>query len=72
MHGMARSYEGLRAELDDIIERYRAQTAGDGIKRGLTREEAVKRIRELGFTKGDAERWLGSRPRPGTFRLTSK
>jgi hypothetical protein len=54
---MQRSYESLRAELDDIVARYR------GAKDGLTREEAVKRIRQLGFTEGDAERWLGSKPR---------
>jgi hypothetical protein len=60
---MQRSYENLRAELDDIVERYRAHTARDGGKDRLTREEAVKRIRQLGFTEGDAERWLGSKPR---------
>ena len=60
---MAPSYESLRAELDDIVERYRAHSARDGGKGGLTREEAVKRIRQLGFTEGDAVRWLGSKPR---------
>ncbi len=59
---MRRSYENLRAELEDIVERYRADTARDGGKDGLTRVEAVKRIRQLGFTEGDAERWLGSKP----------
>ena len=59
---MRRSYENLRAELDDVVERYRAHTARDGDKGGLTREEAVKRIRQLGFTEGDAARWLGSKP----------
>ena len=65
------SYESLRAELDEIVERYRAHRAGDGSKRGLTREEAVKRIRRLGFTEGDAVRWLGSKPRSKSLRLTS-
>jgi hypothetical protein len=60
---MPRSYESLRAEIDDIVERYRARATRDGDKGGLTREEAVKRIRQLGFTEGDAVRWLGSRPR---------
>ena len=69
---MTRSYESLRAELDDIVERYRAHAAGDGSKPGLTREEAVKRIRQLGFTEGDAARWLGSKPHPKSRRLTSK
>ena len=54
------SYESLRAELDDIVERYRARLADD---RRLTHEEAVRRIRKLGFTEGDALRWLGSKPR---------
>jgi hypothetical protein len=54
------SYESLRAELDGIVERYQARLAGErGI---LTREEAVRRIRGLGFTEGDALRWLGSKP----------
>jgi len=60
---MQRSYESLRAELDDIVERYRAHTAPDGGKGGVARGDAVKRIRELGFTEGDAERWLGSKAR---------
>ena len=61
---MPRSYESIRAELEDILEAYRAHTAHDGGKGGLMREEAVKRIRQLGFTEGDAQRWLGSTPRP--------
>ena len=69
---MPRSYERLRAEIEDILERYRAHTARDGDKGGLTREQAVKRIRQLGFTEGDAERWLGSKPRSKSVRLTSK
>lgn len=69
---MPRSYESLRAELDDILERYRAHAAQDGGKGGLTRAEAVKRIRQLGFTEGDAGRWLGSQPRSKLLRLASK
>jgi hypothetical protein len=57
---MPPSYESLRAELDDIVEQYRAYIARDESKAGLTRGEAVKRIRQLGFTEGDALRWLGS------------
>jgi hypothetical protein len=72
IHIMQRSYENLRAELDDIVERYRAHTARDGGKDGLTRQEAVKRIRQLGFTEGDAERWLGSKPRSKSPNLTSR
>jgi hypothetical protein len=55
---MPLSYESLRAELDSIVEQYRAH---DGSKAGLTRDEALKRIRQLGFTEGDAVRWLGSK-----------
>ena len=60
---MSPSYESLRAELDEIVEQYRAHLVRDGSKVTLTREEAVKRIRQLGFTEGDAERWLGSKLR---------
>jgi hypothetical protein len=59
---MPRSYESIRAQLDDIVERYRAYTGRGVGKDGLTREEAATRIRRLGFTEGDAERWLGSKP----------
>jgi hypothetical protein len=69
---MRRSYESIRAELDDIVERYRAHAAHDEGKGGLTREEAVKRIRQLGFTEGDAERWLGSKPTSKSPKLTSR
>jgi hypothetical protein len=69
---MPPSYESLRAELDDIVERYRADTARDESKGALTREEAVKLIRQLGFTEGDAERWLGSKPRSKSLKLTSR
>ncbi len=69
---MPPSYEDLRAELDDIVEQYRAHIARDVSKTGLTRGEAVKRIRQLGFTEGDAVRWLGSKPRSKSLRLTSR
>jgi hypothetical protein len=59
------SYEGLRAELDQVVGRYRAHSADD--RDTLTREEAVRRIRKLGFTAGDAFRWLGSKPRGGAL-----
>jgi hypothetical protein len=63
IHSMPRSYESLRAELEHILGRYRAHaTARDRGWGGLTREQAVKRIRQLGFTEGDAQRWLGSEP----------
>ena len=59
---MSPSYESLRAELDEIVERYRAHLRHDGSKVPLTREDAVKRIRKLGFTEGDAMRWLDQKP----------
>jgi len=59
------SYEGLRAELDQIVGRYRAHSADD--QGTLTREEAARRIRKLGFTAGDALRWLGSKARGGAL-----
>jgi len=53
------SYERLRAEIDATVEQYRAQSRSNVGKPGLTRAEAVKRIRQLGFTESDANRWLG-------------
>ena len=60
---MSPSYETLRAELDEIVERYRAHLPHDGNKVPLTREEAVERIHQLGFTRGEAMRWLDQKPR---------
>ena len=65
---MPRSYEDIRAELEDILERYRARTAREEDKGGLTREQAVTRIRRLGFTEGDAKRWLDQKRSRVTFR----
>jgi hypothetical protein len=67
---MPRSYESLRAEIDAIVEQYRADVPwGDRGKQAPTRTEAVKRICQLGFTEGDANRWLGSKPDPKSPRL---
>lgn len=60
---MSPSYESLRAELDEIVERYRAHVTRDRSKDALTREEAVERIHRLGFTRGDAIRWLDQKRR---------
>jgi acetate kinase len=62
IHVMEDSYESCLATLDAIITRYRAGI-GDRSKLTLTREEAVKRIKALGFTEGDALRWLDSKRR---------
>jgi hypothetical protein len=59
---MSPSYESVRAELDEIVERYRAHLPHDGNKIPLTREEAIERIHKLGFTRGDAMRWLDQKP----------
>jgi hypothetical protein len=61
------SYESLRAELDEIVGRYRAHLTDS--RSALTREETIRRIRTLGFTEGDALRWLGSKPRGGAQLL---
>ena len=60
---MSTSYESLRAELDEIVEQYRTPVPRDGSKGRLTLEEAVERIHKLGFTRGDAIRWLGQKRR---------
>jgi hypothetical protein len=55
---MVQSYESSRAALDNIIERYRGGLAGDRGRLALTREQAIELIKALGFTRGDALRWL--------------
>jgi len=70
---MPRSYERLRAEIDAIVEQYRVEAPwGDRGKHVLSRAEAVKRICQLGFTEGDANRWLGSKPHTKPLRLTPR
>ena len=57
---MAPSYESVRAELDEIVERYHlGRRGGNGT---LTRDEAVESICRLGFARGDAMRWLDKKP----------
>jgi hypothetical protein len=60
---MAGSYESCLAALNDIIAQYRAGLARGGTRLALTRAEAVQRIKALGFTEGDATRWLDPKPR---------
>jgi hypothetical protein len=62
IHVMADSYESCRAALDEIIRRYRARLVGDTSGPTLTRKQAVLLIRALGFTEGDAFRWLDANP----------
>jgi hypothetical protein len=59
---MADSYESSLAALNDIITRYRARLVGDSSRPTLTREQAVVLIKALGFTEGDAMRWLDAKP----------
>jgi len=59
---MAQSYESTRAALDEIIRRYRGAAAGDRrAGPALSREQAIEMIKALGFTRGDAVRWLDSK-----------
>jgi hypothetical protein len=60
---MANSYESCAAALDEIITRYRAGLTGERSRVTLSREQAIKLIRALGFTEGDAMRWLDEKPR---------
>ena len=69
---MPRSYERLRAEIDAVVRQYRAHCGSDLGRLGLTRAEAVKRIRQLGFTENDANRWLGPKPATKCPRLIPK
>jgi hypothetical protein len=62
VHIMADSYESSLAALNDIITRYRARLVGDSSRPTLTREQAVVLIKALGFTEGDAMRWLDAKP----------
>jgi hypothetical protein len=58
---MAQSYKSSHAALDDIIRRYRAGQIGRG-RAALSREQAIELIKALGFTRGDAGRWLDPKP----------
>ncbi|MBO0735041.1 MAG: hypothetical protein J2P48_00510 [Alphaproteobacteria bacterium] len=53
-----RSAEESLAELEDILRRYHLGVAVPGTGEKLTREQALARIRKLGFTTGEALRLL--------------
>jgi hypothetical protein len=53
-----RSTEEYLAELDDILRRYRLHATELGAHAKLTQEEALARLRKLGFTAGEALRLL--------------
>jgi len=57
-----RTAEEWLAEVEAIIRGYRAGRAEAGTSLALRHDEAIARLRHLGITAGDAERWLaGSR-----------
>jgi hypothetical protein len=58
-----RSAEEWRAELDQTIRRYHLGLAIPEARDKLTQEEAVVRIRKLGFTVGEALRLLRPKER---------
>jgi hypothetical protein len=60
-----RSAEEYLAELEDILRRYRASEA-NGQK--LSQEEALARLRKLGFTPGEALRLLRMHDMPDRQR----
>ena len=62
VHIMVDSYESCLAALNDIIARYRAGLIGERSRAPLSREEAIKLVKALGFMEGDAMRWLDGKP----------
>jgi hypothetical protein len=58
-----RSAEEWRAELDETVRRYHLGLAIPEAREMLTHEEAVARIRKLGFTVGEALRLLRPKER---------
>lgn len=55
-----RSAEEFLAELEDIIRRYRDESSGAVLKE-VGNDEAVRRLRELGFTAGQSLELLRSK-----------
>jgi hypothetical protein len=59
---MGDSYESRVAAIDEIITRYRAGLTAERSRVALSRDQAIPLIKALGFTKGDAMRWLDAKP----------
>jgi len=59
---MGDSYESCVAAIDEIITRYRAGSTAERSKVALSRDQAITLIKALGFTEGDAMRWLDAKP----------
>lgn len=57
-----RSAEEWSAEFDEIVRRYRPAGAGLGESEVLTQQEALARLRRLGFTVGEGLRLLRAKP----------
>jgi Fe2+ transport system protein FeoA len=55
-----RSAEEFLAELEDILRRYRNESSG-AVLREVGSDEAVRRLRELGFTAGQSLELLRSK-----------
>jgi len=53
-----RPTEEWLAELDNVVHRYRVGIKTPGARDTLTPEEALKLMRKLGFTNGEALRLL--------------
>ena len=62
-----RSAEELIAALNAVIEEFRQVASGSGTadSRAALRETAIDKIKALGFTLADAERWLDAALRKG-------
>jgi hypothetical protein len=52
-----RSAEEWMAEVDGIVHQYRGESGSRGLP-PLTRKQAIERMVELGFSEGDAIRYL--------------
>lgn len=63
----ARSAEQWLAEVDHIIRNYRS--ADPKASPHAARQLAIKQLRDLGLTEGDALRYLGQGDVPGEKRL---
>lgn len=52
------SFEDALAEFDETLRRYRRGISSPGAPDGLTRDEAIARLRKLHFTAGEAMQFL--------------
>lgn len=52
------SYEQMMAKMKDIEQRYRAKLRGNDGGDGLTKDEAIEAYTKLGYTEGQARRYI--------------